>query len=262
MDARICNSVRYITHLYCLAIQASFYSDATEIWMCMQRVTGSILSRCKDDRQFSSPLTFCGSVRVHVWAAGSKGTVSSVPAWFRVNSGMNLIKQMEIVTRRRCVWLFSSVVWVLARYAVSSPVTFGGSVWAHVRAASSKMTVPSHCSCEPISLPNITPETQSTCENVSKAYETITLTWGKLPGLYWGLSRSRPLVDTFVVKASVQTWYFPDKKKTTTQCSVLVDTKVHYLTTLSTLYGKQLLLRLTDMYSHWSQKENTVFSCI
>ena len=59
---------------------------------------------------FSSPLTFCGSVWVHVWAAVSKGTVSSVPAWFRVDSGMNLIKQMEIVTGRRCVWLFSSVV--------------------------------------------------------------------------------------------------------------------------------------------------------
>ena len=35
---------------------------------------------------------------VHVWAAGNKGTVSSIPAWFRVDSGVNLIKQMEIVT--------------------------------------------------------------------------------------------------------------------------------------------------------------------
>ena len=138
--------------------------------------------------KFSSPLTFCGSMWVHVWAAGSKGTVSSVPAWFQIDSGTNLIKQMEIVTGRRCVWLFSSVVGVFAWYArgprfespvgpytVSSPVTFGGSVWVHVRAASSEKTVPSHCSCEPISLPNISPETQSTCENVSKAYETITL---------------------------------------------------------------------------------------
>ena len=145
---------------------------------------------------FVSPLIFCGSVWVHVWAAGSKGTVSSVPAWFRVDSRMNLIKQMEIVTGRRCEWLFISVVWVLARYArdprfkspvgpysVSSPVTFGGSVWVHVRAARSKKTIPSHCSCEPISWPNIPPETQSTCENVSKVYKTITLKWGTLSGL-------------------------------------------------------------------------------
>ena len=30
------------------------------------------------------------------------GTVSSVPAWFRVDSGTNLIKQGEIVTGRPC----------------------------------------------------------------------------------------------------------------------------------------------------------------
>ena len=58
---------------------------------------------------FSFPLTFFGSVLVHVLAAGSKGSVSSVPAWFRVDSGMHLIKQMEIVTGLRCVWLFSTV---------------------------------------------------------------------------------------------------------------------------------------------------------
>ena len=48
MDARICSSVRYITHLYCLAVQVSFYSGAVEIWICMQ-------SRCKDHWQFFIP---------------------------------------------------------------------------------------------------------------------------------------------------------------------------------------------------------------
>ena len=48
-------SVRFITHLYCLAVQASFYSRAVEILMCMQSVTGSILSRCKDDWQIFLP---------------------------------------------------------------------------------------------------------------------------------------------------------------------------------------------------------------
>ena len=46
---------------------------------------------------------------------------------------------------------------------------------------------------------------------------------------------------------------------TENQCSVLVGTKILYPTTLSTLFGKQFLLRLTDMYSHWSQKTNSFF---
>ena len=41
-----------------------------------------------------------GGVRAR--AASSKGTVSSVPAWFRADSGTNLIKQEEIVTGRPC----------------------------------------------------------------------------------------------------------------------------------------------------------------
>ena len=51
---------------------------------------------------FSSPVTFGGSVWVRARAASSKGTVSSVPAWFRASSGTNLIKQGEIVTGRLC----------------------------------------------------------------------------------------------------------------------------------------------------------------
>ena len=51
---------------------------------------------------FSSPVTFGGSVWVRARAASSKGTVSSVPAWFRADSGTNLIKQGEIVTGRPC----------------------------------------------------------------------------------------------------------------------------------------------------------------
>ena len=42
------------------------------------------------------------SVGVHARAASSKGTVSSVPAWFWADSGTNLIKQGEIVTDRPC----------------------------------------------------------------------------------------------------------------------------------------------------------------
>ena len=62
---------------------------------------------------FSSPVTFGGSLWVRARAASSKGTVSLVPTWFQADSGMNLIKQGEIVTGRSC----GSVVRVLTRYA-------------------------------------------------------------------------------------------------------------------------------------------------
>ena len=39
---------------------------------------------------------------VHARATSSKGIVSSVPAWFRADSGTNLIKQGEIVAGRPC----------------------------------------------------------------------------------------------------------------------------------------------------------------
>ena len=47
---------------------------------------------------------------VRAWAASSnlKETVSSVPAWFRAELGMNLIKQGEC--NRLIVWLDSSVI--------------------------------------------------------------------------------------------------------------------------------------------------------
>ena len=51
---------------------------------------------------FSSPMTFGSSVWVRAQAASSKGTVSSVPAWFRADLVTNLIKQGEIVTGRTC----------------------------------------------------------------------------------------------------------------------------------------------------------------
>ena len=39
---------------------------------------------------------------VRAQAASSKGTVLSIPAWFRADVGTNLIKQGEIVTGRPC----------------------------------------------------------------------------------------------------------------------------------------------------------------
>ena len=42
-----CSRDRYNTHLYCLAVQAGFYSDAVECWSFVRRVAGSILSQGK-----------------------------------------------------------------------------------------------------------------------------------------------------------------------------------------------------------------------
>ena len=45
---------------------------------------------------FSSPVTFGGSVWVRARAASSKGTVTSVPAWFRADSGTNLFNRGKL----------------------------------------------------------------------------------------------------------------------------------------------------------------------
>ena len=65
----------------------------------MQEVLGSIPGRAMC---FFLPCDICWPVSGRARAASSKGTVSSVPAWFQVDSGTNLIKQGEIVTGRPC----------------------------------------------------------------------------------------------------------------------------------------------------------------
>ena len=87
---------RYIyVHLYRLAVQAGFYGDVVE---CLT-ATREIWARVPvESRSFSLPVTFGGSVWVRARAASSKETVSSVPAWFRADSGTNLFKQGDIVT--------------------------------------------------------------------------------------------------------------------------------------------------------------------
>ena len=68
-----------------------------------------VLARCARGPGFESrsmcfflPCDIWWPIWVHARAASSKGTVSSVPAWFRADSGTNLIKQGEIVTGRPC----------------------------------------------------------------------------------------------------------------------------------------------------------------
>ena len=47
-------------------------------------------------RSFSAPVTFDGSVWVRARAASSNLIEMSVPAWYRADSGKNLIKQGEM----------------------------------------------------------------------------------------------------------------------------------------------------------------------
>ena len=65
----------------------------------MREVLGSSPGRAMC---FFLPCDSWWPVWVHAQAGSSKGTVSSVPAWFRADSGTNLIKQGEIVTGRPC----------------------------------------------------------------------------------------------------------------------------------------------------------------
>ena len=53
---------------------------------------------------------------VRARAASGKGTVSSVLAWFRADSGTNLFKQREIVAGQPCGSV-AQLARVLARYA-------------------------------------------------------------------------------------------------------------------------------------------------
>ena len=85
---------------------------------------------------------------VRARAASSKGTVSSIPAWFRADSGTNLINQGDIVTDRPCgsVAQWSECSHGLRGVLGSSSVQamcFFSSVWVLARAASSKRTVSS-----------------------------------------------------------------------------------------------------------------------
>ena len=53
----------------------------------------------------SSPVTFSGQCVSMFGLRAAKGTVSSVPAWFREDSGTSLIKQEEVVTGRPCGYI-------------------------------------------------------------------------------------------------------------------------------------------------------------
>ena len=63
-----CGNVRYNTHLYCLAVQASLYSDVVECWLRMLAVPGSILcwgKRCLVFFTGYSMMNYVHSLKAH-----------------------------------------------------------------------------------------------------------------------------------------------------------------------------------------------------
>ena len=62
----MCSSARYNTHLYRLAVQAGFYSDAIECRIRHARDPGSILGRGKKVISIFSPVTLCNAFFYHL----------------------------------------------------------------------------------------------------------------------------------------------------------------------------------------------------
>ena len=94
MRARHLYSYMYVTGRPCGSV-----AQWSECSHGMREVLGSSPGRAMC---FFLPCDIWWPVWVRARAASSKETVSSVPAWFRADSGTNLIKQGEIVTGRPC----------------------------------------------------------------------------------------------------------------------------------------------------------------
>ena len=89
----------YINSAYVTGRPCGSVAQWSECSHGMREVLGSSPGR---SMCFFLPCDIWWSVWVRGRAASSKGTVSSIPAWFRADSETNLIKQGEIVTGRPC----------------------------------------------------------------------------------------------------------------------------------------------------------------
>ena len=61
LQTRMCHRVYVYKHLYCLAVQAGFYSDAVECWIFCAEGRGFDPRPGQDRRYFSSPVTHAQS---------------------------------------------------------------------------------------------------------------------------------------------------------------------------------------------------------
>ena len=93
----ICSRDRYITHFYCLAVEAGFYSDVVECLPLDPAAQVRFPPRAVGI--FLHPVTFggqCGGPQL-VFRASLSMKCPGITAWFRVDSGTNRFKAGKYV---------------------------------------------------------------------------------------------------------------------------------------------------------------------
>ena len=92
-----CSRYRYITHFYCLAVEAGFYSDVVE---CLPlNPAAQVRFPPRAVRIFLQPVTFggqCGGPRL-VFRASLSRKCPGITARFRLDSGTNQFKAGKYV---------------------------------------------------------------------------------------------------------------------------------------------------------------------
>ena len=97
LDCRVCSRYRYITHFYCLAVEAGFYSDVVECLPLDPAAQVRFPPRAVGI--FLHPVTFggqCGGPLL-VFRASLSRKCPGITAWFRVDSGTNQFKAGKYV---------------------------------------------------------------------------------------------------------------------------------------------------------------------
>ena len=97
LSKQFCSRYRYITHFYCLAVEAGFYSDMVE---CLPLdPAAQVRFPPRAVRIFLHPVTFgghCGDPRLGFRASLSR-KCPGITAWFRVDWGTNQFKAGKYV---------------------------------------------------------------------------------------------------------------------------------------------------------------------
>ena len=93
----LCSRDRYITHFYCLAVEAGFYSDVVECLPLDPAAQVRFPPRAVGI--FLHPVTFggqCGGPRL-VFRASLSRKCPGITVWFRLDSGTNQFKAGKYV---------------------------------------------------------------------------------------------------------------------------------------------------------------------
>ena len=91
-----CSRYRYITHFYCLAVEAGFYSDVVEFLPLDPAAQVRFPPRAVGI--FLHPVTFGGQYVVSTaCVSGNRMECPGITAWFRADSGTNQFKAGKYV---------------------------------------------------------------------------------------------------------------------------------------------------------------------